>query len=49
LYRFAVQLHDVLGHPEHENRAVVFWSSADSRSEYSSYSDDHLTWQSSRG
>ena len=33
LYRFAVQLHDVLGHPEHENRAVVFWSSADSRSE----------------
>ena len=33
LYRFAVQLHDVLGHPENENRPVVFWSSADSRSE----------------
>lgn len=33
LYRFAVQLHDVLGHPDNENRAVVFWSSADSRSE----------------
>ena len=36
LYRFAVQLHDVLGHPENENRAVVFWSNADSRSEYPS-------------
>jgi cell division cycle 14 len=35
LYRFAVQLHDVLGAPENENRSVVFWSSADSRSEYS--------------
>lgn len=33
LYRFAVQLHDVLGDPENENRAVVFWSNADSRSE----------------
>ena len=33
LYRFAVQLHEVLGHPDNENRAVVFWSSADSRSE----------------
>lgn len=33
LYRFAVQLHDVLGHPDNENRAVVFWSNADSRSE----------------
>ena len=32
LYRFAVQLHDVLGHPDNENRAVVFWSNADSRS-----------------
>lgn len=32
LYRFAVQLHDVLGHPDNENRSVVFWSSADSRS-----------------
>ena len=35
LYRFAVQLHDVLGHPDNENRAVVFWSSADSRSQFS--------------
>lgn len=34
LYRFAVTLHDVLGAPENENRPVVFWSSADSRSEY---------------
>ncbi len=34
LYRFAVQLHDVLGHPENENRPVVLWSNADSRSEY---------------
>ena len=33
LYRFAVQLHDVLGHPENESRPVVFWSNADSRSE----------------
>jgi len=33
LYRFAVQLHDVLGHPDNEDRAVVFWSHADSRSE----------------
>lgn len=32
LYRFAVQLHDVLGQPENENRPVVFWSVADSRS-----------------
>ncbi|EME87342.1 uncharacterized protein MYCFIDRAFT_47800 [Pseudocercospora fijiensis CIRAD86] len=32
LYRFAVQLHDVLGHPDNENRAVVFWSHADARS-----------------
>ncbi|KAK3052309.1 cell division control protein 14 [Extremus antarcticus] len=32
LYRFAVQLHDVLGHPENENRPVVLWSNADSRS-----------------
>ncbi|KAI7312206.1 phosphatases II, partial [Hortaea werneckii] len=32
LYRFAVQLHDVLGHPDNDGRPVVFWSSADSRS-----------------
>ncbi|KAH9826176.1 CDC14-dual specificity phosphatase [Teratosphaeria destructans] len=32
LYRFAVHLHDVLGHPDNENRPVVFWSHADSRS-----------------
>jgi len=32
LYRFAVQLHEVLADPAHEDRAVVFWSSADSRS-----------------
>ncbi|KAI5369993.1 Putative tyrosine-protein phosphatase CDC14 [Septoria linicola] len=32
LYRFAVQLHEVLGHPDNENRPVVFWSHADSRS-----------------
>ncbi|KAK4506823.1 hypothetical protein PRZ48_000556 [Zasmidium cellare] len=32
LYRFAVQLHEVLGHPDNENRSVVFWSNADSRS-----------------
>lgn len=33
LYRYAVQLHDVLGRPDNKNRPVVFWSSADSRSE----------------
>ncbi len=32
LYRFAVQLHEVLGDPANEERAVVFWSGADSRS-----------------
>ncbi|KAL1649221.1 cell division control protein 14 [Diplodia intermedia] len=32
LYRFAVQLHEVLGDPNNEDRPVVFWSSADSRS-----------------
>ncbi|KAF2838433.1 tyrosine-protein phosphatase CDC14 [Patellaria atrata CBS 101060] len=31
LYRFAVQLHDVLGDSANENRSVVFWSYADSR------------------
>lgn len=34
LYRFAVRLHDVLGQQEGDNRPVVFWSSADSRSMY---------------
>jgi cell division cycle 14 len=34
LYRFAVQLHEVLGDPANEDRAVIFWSSADSRSTY---------------
>lgn len=33
LYRFAVQLHEVLGHPDNDTRPVVFWSHADSRSE----------------
>ncbi|KAF1962216.1 phosphatases II [Byssothecium circinans] len=32
LYRFAVQLHEVLGDPANEERGVVFWSMADSRS-----------------
>ncbi|KAE8849360.1 hypothetical protein HRS9122_03376 [Pyrenophora teres f. teres] len=32
LYRFAVQLHEVLGDPANEDRPVVFWSGADSRS-----------------
>ena len=32
LYRFAVQLHDVLGAPENAGRAVVLWSRADPRS-----------------
>ncbi|KAF2722493.1 phosphatases II [Polychaeton citri CBS 116435] len=32
LYRFAVQLHDVLGAEENDGRKVVFYSSADSRS-----------------
>ena len=32
LYRFAVQLHEVLGDPKNEDRGVVFWSNADSRS-----------------
>ncbi|KAL9088601.1 MAG: hypothetical protein Q9165_006121 [Trypethelium subeluteriae] len=32
LYRFAVQLHEVLGDPDNEDRGVVFWSHADSRS-----------------
>lgn len=36
LYRFAVQLHDVLGDPGNETRPVVFWSHADSRSAFSS-------------
>lgn len=32
LYRFAVQLHEVLADPANEDRGVVFWSNADSRS-----------------
>ena len=32
LYRFAVELHEVLGNPDNEGRGVVFWSKADSRS-----------------
>ncbi|KAF2005546.1 tyrosine-protein phosphatase CDC14 [Amniculicola lignicola CBS 123094] len=32
LYRFAVHLHEVLGDPKNEERGVVFWSNADSRS-----------------
>jgi cell division cycle 14 len=31
LYRFAVMFHDILGNPENSDRAVVFWSKADSR------------------
>lgn len=34
LYRFAVQLHDVLSQQDADNRPVVFWSHADSRSEW---------------
>ncbi|KAF1983928.1 tyrosine-protein phosphatase CDC14 [Aulographum hederae CBS 113979] len=32
LYRFAVQLHEVLADPANEDRAVVFWSDANARS-----------------
>ncbi|KAI9819703.1 MAG: cell division control protein 14 [Thelocarpon impressellum] len=32
LYRFAVQLHDILGDPANEGRGVVFWSKADAKS-----------------
>jgi cell division cycle 14 len=32
LYRFAVQFHEILGDPANNDRAVVFWSRADSRS-----------------
>ncbi|MCJ1323126.1 cell division control protein 14 [Xylographa vitiligo] len=32
LYRFAVQLHEILGDPANSDRPVVFWSKADSRS-----------------
>jgi hypothetical protein len=32
LYRFAVALHEVLGQQDTDNRPVVFWSHADSRS-----------------
>jgi cell division cycle 14 len=36
LYRFAVQLHEVLGDRKNEHRNVVFWSHADSRSTFTS-------------
>jgi cell division cycle 14 len=39
LYRFAVQLHDVLGSQENESRPVVFWSHSDSRSEFAKHCD----------
>lgn len=32
LYRFAVQLHEILGDPANAGRGVVFWSKPDSRS-----------------
>ncbi|KAI9697762.1 MAG: cell division control protein 14 [Candelina mexicana] len=32
LYRFAVQLHEILGDPANNERGVVFWSKADPRS-----------------
>lgn len=32
LYRFAVQLHEVLGDPDNVDRGVVFWSRPDARS-----------------
>ena len=32
LYRFAVQLHDILGNPANVDRGIVFWSKADPRS-----------------
>ncbi|ERF76887.1 hypothetical protein EPUS_02598 [Endocarpon pusillum Z07020] len=32
LYRFAVQFHEILGDPANNDRAVCFWSRADSRS-----------------
>ncbi|KAH0541582.1 hypothetical protein FGG08_003930 [Glutinoglossum americanum] len=32
LYRFAVDLHEILGDPDNEDRHIVFWSNADSRS-----------------
>ncbi|KAL9615815.1 MAG: hypothetical protein Q9160_009237 [Pyrenula sp. 1 TL-2023] len=32
LYRFAVQFHEILGDPANNDRAVVFWSRADSKS-----------------
>jgi hypothetical protein len=32
LYRFAVQLHEILSDPNHEDRPVVFWSGPDARS-----------------
>jgi hypothetical protein len=48
LYRYAVQLHEVLGDPANEERGVVFWSNADSRSMFillvnieGAYTDHH--------
>jgi cell division cycle 14 len=32
LYRFAVHFHEILGDPENNDRAVVFWSKPDARS-----------------
>lgn len=43
LYRFAVQLHDVLAAQENENKPVVFWSHSDSRSEYFYCHQPHLS------
>jgi len=37
LYRFAVQLHEVLADPANEDRGVVFWSYSDSRSRSSQF------------
>ena len=34
LWRFAVQLHDILGNPANEHRPVVFWCEDDSRSKW---------------
>ena len=32
LYRFALEMHEILGDPEQDDRELVFWSHADSRS-----------------
>ena len=36
LYRFAIIFHDVLSSPDNEERPIVFWSRADSRSKWRS-------------